>query len=516
MKITYIQVTAFVWFLYILLFGELLRFEETGDNIFHIQVNGREVGVLQDAAQIEDMVVAARKEIAGEYSELLLMDIDVSCTGEELLWGTVDEEETVYKAMKEVLRGSIIETMHRAYTVKVNEFVVSLSSIDEVVSLLQTAVDKYDAEGKFEVHLHQDTDREFSLLVADIAKKEVTESLGETGGRPSAGMQTVLGELYTSGGPEKELDFEDYELGILEMSFPQEVEIVETYLPKSRLMSLDQAVEQVIKEQETVTTYEVVAGDTLTGISLKVNIPMDQIVAMNDTLEDENSILHIGDELIITVPEPELSVVRTEESYIEEIYDAAVIYIENNSWYTNQSVVRQQPSAGFRKIIAVSTYENDKLISREIIKEEVVMEAVAKVVERGTKVPPTYIKPLNGGYASSGFGPRKAPVKGASTYHKAQDWAVPTGTPIFASSGGTVVKAGWGSGYGYVVYINHEDGRQTRYAHLSKVLVSVGQKVKQGDRIALSGNTGITSGPHLHFEMLINGVQVDPMKYINK
>ena len=79
-----------------------------------------------------------------------------------------------------------------------------------------------------------------------------------------------------------------------------------------------------------------------------------------------------------------------------------------------------------------------------------------------------------------------------------------------------MAKAGWGSGYGYVVYINHIDGRQTRYAHLSKVLVSSGQYVKQGDRIALSGNTGVSSGPHLHFEMLINGSHVNPENYLDR
>ena len=143
------------------------------------------------------------------------------------------------------------------------------------------------------------------------------------------------------------------------------------------------------------------------------------------------------------------------------------------------------------------------------------MEAVPKIVERGTKIPPTYIKPLSGGRLSSTYGRRKAPTKGASSFHKGTDWATPVGTAVVASAYGTVAKAGWGSGYGYVVYINHADGRQTRYAHLSKVLVKPGQVVAQGQKIALSGNTGVSSGPHLHFEILINGSQVNALKYLN-
>ncbi len=138
------------------------------------------------------------------------------------------------------------------------------------------------------------------------------------------------------------------------------------------------------------------------------------------------------------------------------------------------------------------------------------------MIERGTVVPPTYITPVHGGLLTSGFGPRSAPTAGASTYHRAVDWAVPTGTSIYASSGGVVTKAGWGGGYGYVVYISHEDGKQTRYAHLSRVQVTVGQSVKQGDKIALSGSTGIASGPHLHFEILVNGVKVNPMDYLEQ
>ena len=289
---------------------------------------------------------------------------------------------------------------------------------------------------------------------------------------------------------------------------------METYLPESQLKPVEQAIEEVTKEQETVTTYEVVSGDTLSEISLKVNIPLDDLIAMNETLENENSVIRVGDELIITVPEPELSVEYQEENYVEEVYDADVIYVDEDSWYTNQTQVLQQPSSGFRKVIAVTSYLDSKVVDREIIKEEIVMEAVPKIVKRGTRIPPTYIKPISGGRLSSGYGKRSRPTKGASTFHKGVDWAVPTGTAVYASCGGTVAKAGWGSGYGYVVYINHEDGRQTRYGHLSKVLVKAGQTVKQGEKIALSGNTGVSTGSHLHFEILINGVQKNPLNYL--
>lgn len=160
-------------------------------------------------------------------------------------------------------------------------------------------------------------------------------------------------------------------------------------------------------------------------------------------------------------------------------------------------------------------YKNNTEIGREILKEEIYAEAVPKIVERGTKIPPTYLKPISGGRLSSGFGARSAPTKGASTYHKGVDWAVPIGTTVVASNGGTVTVAGWASGYGYAVYINHSDGRQTRYGHLSKVLVKPGQTVAQGERIALSGNTGRSTGPHLHFEIRINGEAVNPLKHMN-
>ena len=147
-----------------------------------------------------------------------------------------------------------------------------------------------------------------------------------------------------------------------------------------------------------------------------------------------------------------ISNIFIQKVYYEESYEADVIYVDNNSWYTTKTKTLQEPVAGYHKVVAKVTYRNDEIIAKEEIKEEVVVEAVPKIVERGTIVPPTYIKPLSGGRLSSKFGKRKAPTAGASTYHKGVDWATPTGTSVVASSGGTVVKAGWGGSYGYVIY----------------------------------------------------------------
>jgi len=496
-----------------------VKLESTGDNLFHIFINGALVGSVAQPEEAERMLWEARREIAASADDLVLMDVEMTYVGEEMMYGYVDDPQDVYDNIRQALQAGIQETSVRSYTLKMDQYMVNLASVEEMEQLLQAVVNKYDSENKFGVNIVQDEDRLFNVLTVGVTdrqrqSREQEEQQQEQQLFPEAGIQAQLTELFARDVEKEEKDFGDYELGIMSMRFAEKVEIVEAYLPQSQLQPLDKAIEELTMEQETVGTYEVQRGDTLSEIALKVNIPMDDIVAMNDSLETINTTIRAGQQLIITVPEPKVTMERLEVNYYEEIYDAPVVYMDRDDWYTTQTNVIQQPHAGFRKVVAQESYENDTLTQREILKEEVVMEAVAKIVERGTKVPPTYIKPISGGRASSGFGRRKAPTRGASTYHKGQDWATPVGTTVVASCGGRVSRAGWGSGYGYVVYIDHEDGRQTRYAHLSKILVKAGDYVKQGQRIALSGNTGITSGPHLHFEILINGKQVNPLKYL--
>lgn len=124
------------------------------------------------------------------------------------------------------------------------------------------------------------------------------------------------------------------------------------------------------------------------------------------------------------------------------------------------------------------------------------------------------ILPTNGWLTSAFAKMRLHPILHESRPHEGLDITAPAGTPIEAPANGTVVFVGWEAGYGNTVRIDHGYGVVTRFAHASRVLVAVGNKVKRGQRIALVGNTGLSTGPHLHYEVVVNGRAVDPLKYI--
>jgi len=119
------------------------------------------------------------------------------------------------------------------------------------------------------------------------------------------------------------------------------------------------------------------------------------------------------------------------------------------------------------------------------------------------------------GPLSSGFGGRHNPFGGAGyEYHKGQDIAAQWGTPVIATADGVVVSARWHKGYGNGIYIDHGNGIETRYGHLSRIDVAEGQQIKRGQQIGLVGSTGRSTGPHLHYEVRINGEATNPLPYL--
>ena len=122
--------------------------------------------------------------------------------------------------------------------------------------------------------------------------------------------------------------------------------------------------------------------------------------------------------------------------------------------------------------------------------------------------------PVRGAELTSTFGNRDDPIAHRHAFHAGLDFAAERGTPIQAAAGGTVVYAGFRSDFGWMVEIEHGNGLTTRYAHASKLLVSQGMVVTPGERIAMVGSTGRSTGPHLHFEVLKRGGHVNPKQYL--
>lgn len=259
-------------------------------------------------------------------------------------------------------------------------------------------------------------------------------------------------------------------------------------------------VQNMLKADVSQNTETLV--DNITSLSFVQDIYIMPVYTV------ESEISTVDEAVASIISENKIGVFTTKVEQYTEQYNLDTEYIQEEDWYTSQLEVVQEAQSGVHDVTASVTYLNGEELYRDIISDNVVSEPVAKVVKVGTKEAPTFIKPLCGGSFSSPFGSRWG------RRHEGVDWSCSVGNTIFASCGGTVTFTGWQNGYGNTIIISHGDGLKTRYAHLSSISVSSGDKVSQGQTIGKSGNTGNSTGPHLHFEILLNGEPVNPMNYL--
>jgi len=172
------------------------------------------------------------------------------------------------------------------------------------------------------------------------------------------------------------------------------------------------------------------------------------------------------------------------------------------------------PRGGFIETQSPETWQLERLLSlaRQEAKDMAAIEEELRTRISDQKNMPCIMPAA--GVITSGFGYRRDPVYGGWRFHSGLDIAGPPGTPIVAAADGTVISAGWDQGYGLAVEIDHGKGVTTYYAHCSRLAVSPGMQVKRGEVIAYTGATGKTTGPHLHYEVRVNGVPRNPEKYI--
>jgi murein DD-endopeptidase MepM/ murein hydrolase activator NlpD len=164
-------------------------------------------------------------------------------------------------------------------------------------------------------------------------------------------------------------------------------------------------------------------------------------------------------------------------------------------------------------------FDLERDLERMVRQSELQLESYGEIIaileqEKTIRESTPSIRPLKGGYLSSRFGRRMNPFTGRVSQHQGVDYRARTGTPVMTTADGVVTMAKKNGGFGLMVEVNHGNGFKTRYAHLSKLLVKRGSRVKRGEIIGLVGNSGRSTGSHLHYEVIFRKVRRDPLHYI--
>lgn len=297
----------------------------------------------------------------------------------------------------------------------------------------------------------------------------------------------------------------------------------ESFVNESSLLSL------LTSDREVASYYTAVLGDSAASISQKTGLSFEELARLNPGF-NERTPIHVGDRFMITQNEPYLNVIITREEHYNEVIPFDTEFTTTNKRYENDKWITTNGVDGESAVVANVSYINNVEVGRSVLSRVTLKAPVTQVIAIGTVERPSvaasastteagkYIMPLpNGSWTlSDGWGDYPG--------HTGIDISAPYGTPIFAGDSGVITdfyyeeNANYFScngGYGNLVVITHDNGLQTYYAHCSTLAnIYKGQRVTAGELIAYVGSTGRSYGPHLHFEVHVNGHKVPPEPYL--
>lgn len=301
------------------------------------------------------------------------------------------------------------------------------------------------------------------------------------------------------------------------IGFKQKLEIVKIANYSGNAVSEQEVRKKIYAKQKTATHIEVKDGDNIWSIAQQQNVSVEELQKLNPQLNQE-MLIYPGDKLIIKPEKPVLDVVIVYENTVVEDIPYTTEYINDVSLYASQREIVSAGINGKQEAVYKIVLENGNEVERQVIHTRVIESPIVSKVRVGTKIAVSRSGSsfgiVSGGRITSSFGNRIHPVTGKNIFHKGIDIGASQGSPIYAYANGVITFAGWKSGYGNFVAINHGNGMVTRYAHMSAIYVKVGQQVSAAQRIGAVGSTGVSTGPHLHFEVLINGEYKNPQNYL--
>ncbi len=310
--------------------------------------------------------------------------------------------------------------------------------------------------------------------------------------------------------------------------FVQNVKVLSGAYPKNTVISSAEMRQKLEATKTNPQYYTAVSGDSLIRIARVHGLSLAELRQKNPAFQSTD-VLHIGDRLLVKEATALLQVCRyVTREYTETIpYETKIYYDDGH--YANEQRIVQHGVNGKREVKAEIAYVDGVESQRTVLKSTTIKKAITKKIQMGTI---NGSRPQSSGVATGSF---KWPLPhfktitspyGArwGTMHQGIDISGYNayGASIVAADGGTVYAVNrthsWGTGifagYGYAVIIDHGGGMRTLYAHCSDVIVNPGQRVDKGQTIAFVGNTGMSTGPHLHFEIRVNNKRVNPLPYL--
>lgn len=412
----------------------------------------KNIGVVRDKEEVMEVVNNLEEKLSKDLKKDIKIDKEISFTETRVKEEKVSKKEEIEKAISEDLSYSAV-----AYAIKVDEKEIAYLSSEEQAKL---AIEKYK-----------------ELAIKDLQDRQ---------------------------------DGETIEVNSVEIL--EDVSLIKKEIPLTAINDIDSTVEKIKTGRLEEKKQTITEQDNFWTLAEDYNMTMEEIQQANPDKDTKK--LKAGDEVVIPLAKPVLTLATYEQKKIEEEVDFETEIEKNAELYENKEEVRVEGQKGkIEKEIEIERH-NGLQVGEKTIKEEIIKEPVTQVLVKGTKEVPlglateTFVTPTKG-RISSPFGPRWG------SFHGGIDIAAPIGEPILASDSGTVTHASFNNGgYGYMVDIDHGNGYVTRYAHCSEIFAKTGEKVNQGDKIAAVGNTGRSTGPHLHFEIRKNGEKEDPQKYL--
>jgi murein DD-endopeptidase MepM/ murein hydrolase activator NlpD len=515
-----------------------------------VLVNGDVVALAKSEAEGEAAYKAARLAYNAEGVRLLDVDVTFEEADKEKDKETISgmkvlKDEELSKAILESFDDYADTDKELAYTMRIDDYTVTVESMATLVDVLEQTQGQYDTEDRFQVNLVEPESRNVTMYEVGVTEKAASQETSDADEDVSEDDTQKQAEESESEGDEQEqaeetasqndeqeqteetvsedseqtqteeveqqeaadLATQSADDGVKYIGFSEDIQVMETYVSKNQIKDKDTVYSELTEQNDEPSIYVVESGDNLQYIADINNMTVEQLKELNPGIEsDEN--LYYDDRLNVTVPTAAVQIIVQKQETYEESYNEDVVYEDDGDMYIGETEVVQEGSEGTHVVTDLVTYKNDIETDREQLQESVEVAAVAQIVKRGTKSKPTYMYPVTNWTVTSTFGYRWGRL------HAGTDVGVPVGTTVRASRAGQVITAGWVGGYGNCVMIDHGDGVWTVYGHLSEITTSVGSYVNQGDQIALSGNTGRSTGPHLHFEIRVNGTATDATPYL--